>query len=81
MVQKADLRAWKAELDLCATDKERIAVQEKIVGECKKIEEFLRRGQQAARVSADIVADATVNRLEAEIELERLKEKVTPPTK
>jgi RNA polymerase sigma factor (sigma-70 family) len=81
VVQQADVRVYKAELDLCATDKERIAVLEKIVGVYKEIEESRRRAQQAARVSADIVADATVNRLEAEIELERLREKANPPAK
>ncbi|HEY7152341.1 MAG TPA: sigma-70 family RNA polymerase sigma factor [Gemmataceae bacterium] len=80
-VWKADIRVYKAELELCETDKERIAVQEKIVGVFKDIENHHRQQYQKGVVGQEVLDDAVVNRLEAEIELERLKEKVNPPSK
>jgi RNA polymerase sigma factor (sigma-70 family) len=81
MVRQADLRVFKAELELCATDKERIAVHEKIVRVFKEIEDHARQLHQQKAASREIVQDATLNRLEAEIALERVKEKVAPPSK
>ena len=81
VVRQAALRVLKAELELCETDKERIAVQERIVGLLKETENRLRQVQQQGTASRDVVEDATLDRLEAEIALERLKEKANPPSK
>jgi RNA polymerase sigma factor (sigma-70 family) len=81
LVRQADLRVLRAELELCETDRERIAVHEKIVGIYKAIEDDARKLQQRAVVSSEVIQDATLNRLEAEIALERVKEKVNPLSK
>ncbi len=79
IVRQAEIRVLKAELELCETDKERVAVQKKIVDLWKEMEDRVRRLHQTGAASEEIVQDATLNRLEAEIDLERLKEKVNPP--
>ena len=80
-VQKANLRVHKAELDLCETDKERVAVHEKIVGVLKEMEKRVAELHKQAAVSQTDVIEAKVNRLEAEIALERAREKVATPAK
>jgi RNA polymerase sigma factor (sigma-70 family) len=80
-VRRADLRVLQAELELCETDRERIAVHEKIVGIYKAIEDRARVLQQQNAVSSEEIQDAILNRLEAEIALERVKEKVNAPSK
>ena len=74
-VQEADLRVYRAELDLCESDKERVAVHEKIVAVLREIEQRVAALHKGAAVSAADVTDAKLNRLEAEIALERAKEK------
>jgi RNA polymerase sigma factor (sigma-70 family) len=77
-VRRADLRVLQAELELCETDRERLVVHEKIVGIYKAIEDHFRQLQQQNAVSSEVMQDATLNRLEAEIALERVKEKSDP---
>jgi ribosomal protein L13E len=80
-IQKATLRVYKAELDLCVTDKERVAVHEKIVGALQELEKLVAALHERAAVSQTAVCEAKVNRLEAEIALERAREKAARPTK
>ena len=80
-VQQANLRVHKAELDLCETDKERVAVHEKIVGILREMEERVAELHKQAVASQAAVIEAKVNRLEAEIALERAREKAANPAK
>jgi hypothetical protein len=77
-VRQAELRVFKAELELCETDKERVAVHEKIVGVFRDIENQIARLRKQATASETEVLEAKVNRLEAEIALERARAKVAP---
>lgn len=77
-VRKADLRVYKAELDLCETTRARIAVLEKIVAVYQEMEERMQQQVKQGVVSPAVVDDATLNRLEAEIALEREKDRRTP---
>jgi hypothetical protein len=80
-VRQANLRVYRAELDLCETVKERVAVLEKIATVYREEEE--RRSQLGKQGAAaqGAVLEATISRLEAEIALEREKAKMTPPAK
>jgi RNA polymerase sigma factor (sigma-70 family) len=80
-VQQINLRVLKAGLDLCATDKERVAVHEKVVAVLKAIEQ--RAGELARRGAAapGTLLEARLNRLEAEIALERARAKAATPAK
>jgi RNA polymerase sigma factor (sigma-70 family) len=80
-VGQANLRLYKAELDLCETTKDRIAVLEKIANVYKEIEDHLIPLKKQGAVSSDAMQDAKLNRLEAEIALEREKAKLAPPSK
>ncbi len=77
-VQKISLRRSNAELELCKTDKERVAVLEKIVNLCKQMEERVHQLRMAARVSATEVQETQLQRLDAEIALERARAKLAP---
>jgi len=74
-VMAANQAVHQAELDLCSTDKERIAIIEKMVSEAKNNEVIA--AQQVARgaVPSSTALRAKANRLETEIGLERLKNK------
>jgi RNA polymerase sigma factor (sigma-70 family) len=76
VVRKAELRLYKAELDLCETTRARIAVLEKIVSVYRRIEDRIAELHKQGAASPDVVDDATLNRLEAEIALEREKAKM-----
>jgi RNA polymerase sigma factor (sigma-70 family) len=80
-VWQANLRLHKAELDLCETTKERIAVWEKIVNVYKEMEDRLTRLSTQGAASHEAVEEAKLNRLEAEIALEREKIKLAPLSK
>jgi RNA polymerase sigma factor (sigma-70 family) len=80
-VWQANLRLYKAELDLCETTKDRIAVLEKIVDVYKEMENRLSQLKKQRAASQDVVDDAKLNRLEAEIALEREKIKLVPLSK
>ena len=75
------LRVLKAELDLCATDKERIAVHEKMVAVLKAIEQQARELARERAAAAGTLLEARLNRLEAEIALERARAKSVTPSK
>jgi RNA polymerase sigma factor (sigma-70 family) len=75
-VRQANLRVYKAEFDLCDTSKERIAVLEKIVQVYQQIEDHVSELVKAKAASQHTVLEARVNRLGAEISLEREKAKV-----
>lgn len=63
----------KAELDLCADDKERVVVLEKMLTEAKEYEKVIDQQVKAARLPATDRLKANVRRLDVEIELERVK--------
>ncbi len=70
-VIQARLAVFAAELDLCATDAERVKVLEKVVAETKRLE----AAAEKASAPPGTVLVAKVRRLEAEIALERAKAK------
>lgn len=80
-IGEANLRLYKAELDLCETPKDRIAVLEKIVNVYKEMEERITQLTKTGAASQAAIDDAKLNRLEAEIALEREKAKLAPPSK
>jgi len=74
-VAEAKRAARNAELELCDTDKERVAVLEKMLEEAKDYEKSAEGGFQAARITHAAALKATADRLEVEIALERAKAK------
>jgi RNA polymerase sigma factor (sigma-70 family) len=70
---QAKLAVLKAELDLCQSAKERIAIHEKIVALARELEAVADARFKAGRVPPGDLLKAKVNRLEAEIDLEREK--------
>jgi hypothetical protein len=81
VVREANLRVYKAELDLCDTTAERVAVLEKIAKVYKETEDHFSQLQKRGEASQDVVREATISRLEAEIALEREKAKLAAPSK
>jgi len=63
----------RAELELCGSDQARIVVLEKLVTNAKELEEFNETLFHAARVPRSEFLTAKANRLQAEIDLERVK--------
>jgi outer membrane protein TolC len=63
----------RAELELCESDKERIAVLKKIVAQAKEHEQNAIQRYKAGNAPASDALMATADRLEAEIALERAK--------
>jgi RNA polymerase sigma factor (sigma-70 family) len=80
-VRQANRRVYQAELDLCETAKDRVAVLEKIAKVYREEEEYLSQLGKQGAASQGVVLEATVSRLEAEIALEREKAKGTTPGK
>jgi outer membrane protein TolC len=78
---EARRRLFKAELELCESDKERVAVHEKIVQLEKESEKVVEKRVEAGRVPTYELLAARVNRLEAEIALERAKAKLATDSK
>lgn len=72
-VAQANALLLKAELELCKTDKERLAVHEKAVGLAKDSENVAAQLFQTGRATQASVLAAKANRLEAEIALQRAK--------
>jgi hypothetical protein len=72
-VLQARLAYYHAELDLCDTDKERIPVLDKMLGLAKESERMVSSRFDMGAVPHTAVLAARVNRLEAEIALERAK--------
>ncbi|MBI2805529.1 MAG: hypothetical protein HYX68_11180 [Planctomycetes bacterium] len=74
-VLEAKRAALMGELDLSDTDKERIAILEKIVALAKMQEEHAVKLVKGGQIPKRDALKATVSRLEAEIALERAKAK------
>ena len=72
-VVDANRAVLNAELDLCETDKERVAILEKMLAEARTYEMTVEEGRKAAEVSYADALTAKADRLEVEITLERLK--------
>ena len=74
-VVEANRAMFNAELDLCETDKERVAVLEKMLAEARAYEKTVEVGREVAEVSYADALKAKADRLEVEITLERIKAK------
>lgn len=74
-VHEAVMTLLDVEMDMCETDAARVAVQEKIVAEAKKHEQTVEQMVQAAQLATRDAIKAKLIRLEAEIALERLKQR------
>jgi outer membrane protein TolC len=74
-VLQANLAYHRAELDLCESDKDRVAVHEKMVKLAGESERAVSARFDSGSVSHTAVLAARVNRLDAEIALERAKAK------
>lgn len=73
LLEHAQKALLLAELELCDSDKERVAVLEKVVALTKEFEKnAIQRYKDGTVPQADALM-AAVNRLEAEIALERAK--------
>jgi hypothetical protein len=72
-VVQAKLHAAKAELDLCETDKERVAVHERIVALAREIEVVVGVQVEAGKLPHFELLRARVSRLEAAVALERAR--------
>src|SRR5262249_10106033 len=72
-VREATRMVFAAELELCTTDKERIAVIEKAVAEAKKWEDIVAQVVKAGQVPATAGLKAKADRLQVEIALEGLR--------
>jgi hypothetical protein len=81
VVRQANLRVYKAELDMAETAKDRIAVLEKIADVYKEEEDSVSRLAKRGMAAQGVVREARISRLEAEIALEREKEKLGTPSK
>jgi RNA polymerase sigma factor (sigma-70 family) len=79
-VKQADLRVYKAELDLCDTPQQRIAVLEKSAKVYEEVEDHTTALARQGAASSGAVIEAKLSRLEAQIAVEREKAKLaTPP--
>jgi uncharacterized protein (TIGR03067 family) len=78
-VRQASLAVLSAELDLCETPRERIAVSEKILAHRREIEKSLEAAYKESAATEDVLLRARTERQEAEIALQRERARVTPP--
>ena len=74
-VYEAKQAVHKAELDLCDTNKERVAVLEKMLIEAKDFEKSVKREVKSGGLGTIHALRAKVKRLDVEIALERAKRK------
>jgi outer membrane protein TolC len=72
-VVRARLQVLAAALALCQTDAERVKVHERIVAQAKELEAIADKLVQAGRAPQSELLKARAERLDAEIELERVK--------
>lgn len=70
---EAQAALWRAELELCETDKERIEVLEKSLAAAQKGKQYAKTLHESARGTQAHVLDAEVNCLEIEIAMERIR--------
>jgi RNA polymerase sigma factor (sigma-70 family) len=75
-VSQAELRVYKAELDLCETTKDRITVLEKIAKVYTEMEDHTAALAKQGAASSESLIEAKLSRLEAEIAVEREKAKL-----
>lgn len=80
-VREANGKVLLAELDLCDTDKERLAILEKIVKAAKEYEAEVAKMIQGDQGSVRTGLKAKADRLDAEIALERLRLKIESESK
>jgi hypothetical protein len=78
-VKRANLRVYHAELDLCETPKDRIAILEKIADWHKEMEDHVSQLAKQKQAPQSDVDEAKLSRLEAEIALERERAKLAAP--
>ena len=74
-VYEANQAVRNAELDMCDTTKERVAVLEKMLAEAKGYEKDITKAVEGGVISSSDAAKAKVGRLDVEIALERAKGK------
>ena len=72
-VYEANRAARNAELDLCNTNQERVAVLEKMLEEARDYEKNAEQAFKSARAPHAAALRATADRLEVEIALERAR--------
>lgn len=72
-VYDANLMVLNAELELCDSQTDRIAILEKIFSAAKDYEAHIREGVQSGGVASSALVKAKIARLDAEIALERAK--------
>jgi hypothetical protein len=72
-VLEAKMQVHKAELDLADSDKERVAIHEKIVALAKELENYADKAFKQGDFSSGDLIKAKTGRLEAEIALEKAK--------
>jgi RNA polymerase sigma factor (sigma-70 family) len=80
-VAQANTLLVNAELELCKSDKERLAVHEEALGLAKESEKNADQLYKTGRATQASVLAARANRLEAEIAYERHKAKLAAPPK
>ena len=80
-VTQANALLLKAELELCQSNKERLAVHERALALAKDYEKAATQLYKTGRATQASMLAATANRLEAEIAYERAKAKVAGPPK
>lgn len=80
-VHQAHLAVLNAELDLCESNKDRLAVLGRIVTAAKEYEARVSTAVAASTASSNAKARAKVARLDAEINLERAKADASTPAK
>ena len=74
-VYEANQAVRNAELDMCDTTKERVAVLEKMLAEAKGYEKIIAKAVEVHAISSSDAVKAKVGRLDVEIALERAKGK------
>ncbi len=80
-VHEANLAVLNAELDLCQSEKDRVAVLEKFVAALKQFEKQVAEQYKGGLAPPSAPLKAKLARLEGEIALERARAKAADPTK
>jgi WD40 repeat protein len=79
VVLQARLDVLKAELDLCESPGERIAVYEKMLAHRREIEKRMEALYKSGAAAEDVLLQARAERQDAEIALQRERARATPP--
>jgi len=72
-VHQAMMVLHRAELDVCESDRERIAVHERMVATAKELEKTVEELARASEAAQSDLLQAKLSRLEAQIALERAR--------